>query len=165
MVSLLFEILGFPNIYISARAHSPAAKWLINFCSKRVPTIHWQPFRFLIVFLSNGKLAKHRKIGQSQQITRFIAMHMQIHKYTNTQIHKYANTQIKSAKRTQHVLYFFEKHDIPGYQIWHSCVSNVKYTNTQIHKYKLHQNHYNWVWSQIWATPHLTPYLRPLCQP
>ena len=93
MVSLLFEILGFPNIYISARAHSPAAKWFINFCSKRVPTIHWQPLRFLIVFLSNGKLAKHRKIGQSQQITRFIAMHMQIHKYTNTQIHKYANTQ------------------------------------------------------------------------
>ena len=93
MVSLLFEILGFPNIYISARAHSPAAKWFINFCSKRVPTIHWQPLRFLIVFLSNGKLAKHRKIGQPQQLTRFIAMHMQIHKYTNTQIHKYANTQ------------------------------------------------------------------------
>ena len=73
------------------------AKWLINFCSKRVPTIHWQPLRFLIVFLSNGKLAKHRKIGQSQQVTRFIAM--QIHEYSNTQIHKYANTQIQRQHR------------------------------------------------------------------
>ena len=89
-IMVSFEIPGFPNIYISARAHSPE-KWFINFCSKRVPTIHWQPLRFLIVFLSNGKLAKHRKIGQPQQIHS--------NAYANTQIHKYVNTQIQRQHR------------------------------------------------------------------
>ena len=64
---------------------------------------------------------------------------------TNTQIHKYSILQ--SARKTQHVVYFW-KEDCSRGSKWYSHMSNTqmhkyKYTNTQIHKYT------NTVWSDL----------------
>ena len=56
---------------------------------------------------------------------------IQLHKYTNTQIHKYGIWQ--SARKTQHVVYFW-KEDCS--RIWKMIFPCVKHANTKIQIYK-----------------------------
>ena len=47
----------------------------------------------------------------------------------------FSNSLDSKVLKRPNMCYIFEKHEIQGYQIWHSPVSNVIYTNTQKCKY------------------------------
>ena len=64
---------------------------------------------------------------------------IQLHKYTNTQIHKYGIWQ--SARKTQHVVYFWKEDCSRVSKIIFPCVklanTKIQIQNTQIHKYSI----------------------------